>query len=319
MTRAVVFAYHDVGVRCLSVLLAHGIDVRLVVTHDDNPRETIWFASVAELAARHDLEVAKPADPNAADFVARVRAAEPDYLFSFYYRSMLGPQLLAAPRQTALNMHGSLLPKYRGRVPVNWAIIHGERETGATLHHMAAKPDAGPIVDRERVPILPNDTAVEVFRKVTCAAEVCLDRAVPRLLAGTAAAEPQDLAAGSYFGGRRAEDGIIDWSLSARRVHDLVRAVAPPYPGATTAAGDRALRILRTLRAPGLHHGRRTGELFGLAGRLYAVAGDGEALRLLELEIDGERADPAIVAAAIGTTAWPLSLPGAPVTPPATS
>jgi methionyl-tRNA formyltransferase len=301
MNSAVVFAYHDVGVRCLATLLAHGVEVRLVVTHEDNPRETIWFASVAELARRYDLAVATPADPNGADFVARVGAAEPDFLFSFYYRSMLGPALLAAPRRAALNMHGSLLPKYRGRVPVNWAIIHGERETGATLHHMAAKPDAGPIVDCERVPILPDDTALEVFRKVTCAAEICLDRALPALLAGTASAHPQDLASGSYFGGRKAEDGAIDWSASAQTVHDLVRAVAPPYPGATTVAAGHRLTLLRTLRIAPVREPPGSGPLlFGERGRLFARAGDGTSLRILELELDGNP--------------WPLPLarPGAP-------
>jgi methionyl-tRNA formyltransferase len=307
MTSAVVFAYHDVGVRCLSVLLAHGVDVRLVVTQDDSPGETIWFASVASLAERHDLAIAKPAQPSSPDFVARVRAAAPDFLFSFYYRSMLGPELLAAPRRAALNMHGSLLPAYRGRVPVNWAIIHGERETGATLHHMVAKPDAGAIVDRERVPILPDDTALEVFRKVTCAAEICLDRALPRLIDGTAAAEPMDLARGSYFGGRRPQDGEIDWSLPGKRIHDLVRAVAPPYPGATARAAGRRLRILRTVRAPGVRPSGAGAQLFGRAGRLYALAGDGESLRVCELEVDGSPADVPALAALLEREPWPLA------------
>jgi len=304
MTSAVVFAYHDVGVRCLSTLLAHGIEVRRVVTHLDNPRETIWFASVAELARRHDLAVATPEDPNREDFVAELRATRPDFLFSFYYRSMLREPLLAVASRAALNMHGSLLPKYRGRVPVNWAIIHGERETGATLHHMAAKPDAGPIVDRERVPIGPDDTAVEVFRKVTWAAEICLDRALPGIIAGTAPSHPQDLSQGSYFGGRCPQDGVIDWSLSAQRVHDLVRAVAPPYPGAMTEACGRALRILRTLRAaPRRAPPAPSGPiLFGEADRLYARAGDGRWLRLLELEVDGKAADPSALP-------WPLPVP----------
>ncbi len=137
-------------------------------------------------------------------------------------------------------MHGSLLPRYRGRAPVNWAVLHGERETGATLHYMAAKPDAGDMVAQTAVPILPDDTARDVFDKVTVAAEMTLDRVLPALLAGTAPRIPLDLAAGSYFGGRTAADGRIDWAHAAQRIHDLVRAVAPPYPGATTARGRRA-------------------------------------------------------------------------------
>ena len=132
--RAVVFAYHDVGVRCLRTVLARGIEVPLVLTHADAPGECIWFESVAQHALWHGIEVCTPDDPNAPAIVERIRAARPDFLFSFYYRSMLGPQLLALPTRGAYNMHGSLLPKYRGRVPVNWAVLHGETQTGATPH-----------------------------------------------------------------------------------------------------------------------------------------------------------------------------------------
>jgi methionyl-tRNA formyltransferase len=241
---AVVFAYHDVGVRCLSVLLAAGVRPALVVTHRDDPRETIWFASVEQLARDNGLEAATPGDPR--EIEPRLASIAPDFLFSFYYRHMLPASMLAHATRGAFNMHGSLLPKYRGRVPVNWAVLRGETQTGATLHEMVAKPDAGRIVDQMPVPILPDDTAHDVFRKVTVASELVLHRALPALVAGTAKLTPQDLAAGGYFGGRKPEDGRIDWSQPARRIHDLVRAVAPPYPGAFTTAGGTRLRILRT-------------------------------------------------------------------------
>lgn len=288
MSRAVVFAYHNVGVRCLSVLLAHGVDVARVVSHRDNPDESIWFDSVAELAARHDIPVIFPDDPNDPAVVAELAALRPDFLFSFYYRLMLKSPLLALPPRGAWNMHGSLLPKYRGRVPVNWAIIHGERETGASLHRMLEKPDAGEVVAQQAVPILPDDTALDVFGKVTLAAEIALDRVLPDLLAGRAASHPQDLAAGSYFGGRKAEDGRIDWTQPAARVHDLIRAVAPPYPGAFTDTPQGRLRILSSLHPTGEtgpHGGRPT--LFVRDGRLFAECGDGKVLRLLAVELDG--------------------------------
>jgi methionyl-tRNA formyltransferase len=285
---AIVFAYHDVGVRCLSVLLAHGVDVRLVVTHRDNPAERIWFASVERLARRHGLEVITPDGVDDA-LQARVAALAPDFVFSFYYRSMLPMSLLDLAHRGALNLHGSLLPRYRGRVPVNWAVIHGERETGATLHYMAAKPDAGDIVDQLAVPILPDDTAGEVFSKVTVAAEIVLDRSLPALIAGTAPRRAQDLAAGSYFGGRRPEDGRIDWSRSARAVHDLVRGVAPPYPGAFSDVADSRLRILRTRRLPGGDPLPAGGpRLFVRDDRMLAVCGDGQMLELVEVEVDGQ-------------------------------
>jgi len=290
--RAVVFAYHDVGARCLAVLLAGGVDVALVVTHRDDPREEIWFASVERLARDHGLDVATPEPAELPALAARVAALAPDFVFSFYYRHMLPAALLAAARRGAFNMHGSLLPKYRGRVPVNWAILRGERETGATLHEMVAKPDAGRIADQMAVPILPDDRAIDVFRKVTVAAELVLHRALPALVDGSARLEPQDLAQGSYFGPRRPEDGRIDWSRDAREVHDLVRAVAPPYPGAFTTLAGAKLRVLRTRvleTAPG-----KAGPWLAVDSRerLVARCADGGALHILEAELDGEPLTP---------------------------
>ncbi|MCF8198893.1 MAG: formyltransferase [Sulfuritalea sp.] len=293
MSRAIVFAYHNVGVRCLSVLLAHGVEVVRVITHTDNPGETIWFDSVAELAARHDIPVITPEDPNDPALVAELAALQPDFLFSFYYRSMLKVPLLALPKQGAFNMHGSLLPKYRGRVPVNWAIIHGEQETGATLHQMLEKPDAGGIAAQQAVPILPDDTAFDVFNKVTVAAEMALDHILPELLAGRAVITAQNLAAGSYFGGRKAEDGRIDWTHPAAVVHNLIRAVAPPYPGAFFDTPKGRIRILRSIHAntdSKPHFGRPT--LFIHDQRLFAECGDGRILRLLLVELGGSTLVP---------------------------
>ncbi|MDZ4254605.1 MAG: formyltransferase [Sulfuritalea sp.] len=312
MSKAIVFAYHNVGVRCLSVLLAHGVEVLRVVTHTDNPAETIWFDSVAELAARHGIPVIAPEDPNDPVLVAELASLQPDFLFSFYYRLMLKAPLLALPRRGAYNMHGSLLPRYRGRVPVNWAIIHGERQTGATLHQMVEKPDAGGIVAQQAVPILPDDTAFEVFNKVTLAAEMALNGVLPDLLAGRAVAKAQDLAAGSYFGGRRAEDGRIDWTQPAVAVHNLIRAVAPPYPGAFSDTAQGRLRVLRSLHPggeKGPYGGRPT--LFIRNGHLYAECGDGGLLRLLAVELDGLPLVPASagdqINAILGTSALSLS------------
>jgi len=285
--RAVVFAYHNVGYRCLSVLLAHGVEIPLVVTHADNPDENIWFDSVARLAELHGIPVAKPNDPNTPEFVARIAASAPDFVFSFYFRSMLKPALLAVPNKGALNMHGSLLPRYRGRVPVNWAVIRGERETGATLHYMVEKSDAGDMVASQAVPILPDDTAWMVFNKVTVAAELVLDRVLPDLLAGRAPRHPQDLSLGSYFGGRRPEDGRIDWHQSAATIHNLVRGVAPPYPGAFTQAQGKRVRVLRTLLQPGPRGRLGHPALYCQDGACYAECGDGTALRILSLEVDG--------------------------------
>ncbi|HEV3105172.1 MAG TPA: formyltransferase [Trinickia sp.] len=295
--RAVVFAYHNVGVRCLQVLLARGVDVVLVVTHEDNPNENIWFGSVAAVAAEHGIEVITPADPASPALRDAVLRAHPDFIFSFYYRHMLSADLLALAPRGAYNMHGSLLPKYRGRVPTNWAVLNGENETGATLHEMTAKPDAGAIVAQTSVPILPDDTAQQVFDKVTVAAEQTLWRVLPALIAGEAPHLPNDLASGSYYGGRKPEDGRVDWSLPAERVYNLIRAVAPPYPGAFTDIGGERFIIARArLATPYMHIASRLADLPpGLHvgdNAFFGVCGDARAIVISELwhQRDGEQA-----------------------------
>ena len=305
MTRAVVFAYHNVGARCLRVLRAHGVEVPLVVTHADDPRETLWFERVADVADDLGVPWIAPEDPNVLPVTQRIVRLQPQLIFSFYYRRMLGPALLAVAPQGALNMHGSLLPHYRGRAPVNWAVLRGERTTGATLHYMVAKPDAGDIVGQQAVPILPDDTARDVFDKVTVAAEIVLDAALPALLAGRAERTPQDLAQGSYFGGRTAEDGRIDWRLDARAIHDLVRAVAPPYPGALTTLAGAPARILSTRVTPdGVAPG--PARLQVKDGRIYATCGGGGRLLVRELEVDAQALDAAALLARLGPDPVPL-------------
>ena len=297
--RAVVFAYHNVGARALRTLLAGGMQVELVLTHPDDPGETIWFESVAAVAAEHGIPVALVDLSVPPELQARVAAIHPDYLFSFYFRRMLPPALLATARIAALNMHGSLLPKYRGRVPVNWAVLHGERETGATLHVMEAKPDAGDIVAQQAVPILPDDTAKDVFDKVTVAAEIALWSVLPQLMRGQLPRRPNPLAQGSYFGGRKPEDGRLDWTRPAAELYNLIRAVAPPYPGAFFESRGRRLvvaraRLARPEIAALLSESCGLG-LHAAAGKLLARAGDGGVIHILEL--------------------WDAGFPGTPLSP----
>jgi methionyl-tRNA formyltransferase len=293
MTRAVVFAYSEVGVRGLEALLQHGIDISLVFTHADDPDENHWFGSVERLAREHGLRVLTPEDPNAPRWVEEGRGAAPDFLFSFYYRHLLKGPWLEVPRRGALNMHGSLLPKFRGRAPVHWAIIQGESLTGASLHYMVEKPDAGALVDQESVPILENDTAFDVSLKVADAAKRILHRSLPLLEAGTAPARPLDLAHGSYFGRRRPEDGRIDWRRGARAVHDLVRAVAPPFPGAFTEVNGCRVAILETRvdQGPPRHVGGAPC-LYAGDDAWYADCVDGRRLKILQLAIDQRSVAP---------------------------
>lgn len=275
MATAIVFGYGDIGVRGTATLLDAGLEVALVVTHKDDPNEARWYASLFDFSRSRNLRVL--ADP--PELEKELAKLRPDLIFSFYYRSMLPMSLLAHARLGAFNLHGSLLPKFRGRAPLNWAIVKGERETGVTLHEMVEKPDAGRIVDQQAVPIGPDDTAVEVFRRMTDAAEAVLKRSLPALVSGTVAFRPNDLSRGSYYGRRRPEDGRIDWTKSAQEIHNLVRAVAPPFPGAFC----ERLFVYKTRLEARAAAGRPPGP-FQEQGEWFAVCGDGKVLRLLEVQ-----------------------------------
>ena len=278
---AVVFAYHDVGVNCLKALLGAGIQIDLVVTHQDDPHENVWFGSVAKLCEDQQIPYITPNANQLMDLMTQLQKLAPDYLFSFYYRHMIPAELLACAKIGALNMHGSLLPKFRGRAPVNWAILHGETETGATLHMMEVKPDAGDIVGQSAVLIGPNETATDVFSKVSQAAITVINQVLPELIQGHIPRKPNNLAQGSYFGGRKPADGQILWHQTAQQVHNLVRAVAPPYPGAFTDWQGQRRIVARTslegplprqldLQVPGIQV--VDNQVFGVCGDEKAVA-----------------------------------------------
>ena len=308
MTRAVVFAYSEVGFRCLRVLLDQGVTIPLLFTHADDPGENRWWGSVQDLARAAHLRVETPADPNTPEWIAAGEAAGADFLFSFYYRHMLSVGWLGVARRGALNMHGSLLPRYRGRAPVHWAILNGESETGASLHYMVARPDAGALVDQQPVPILPDDNALAVSLHVAAAAQAVLARSLPRLIDGSAAARPLDLAQGSYFGRRTPEDGRIDWRRGASAVHNLVRAVAPPFPGAFTDVNGCRLALWETrLDATPARHAGHAPCLYAEGDDWVADCADGHRLRITQLAVDGNRVTPNHAPPALSTLPLHLS------------
>jgi methionyl-tRNA formyltransferase len=280
-TSAVVFGYGDVGVRCTRVLLDQGVAVKLVVTHQDDPQESRWYSSLADFASEAGIPVIAPARLDYR-LAFRLYALAPDFIFSFYYRQLLPDLLLEIPSRGALNMHGSLLPRFRGRAPVNWAVLHGATQTGATLHYMVSRADAGDIVDQEAVPIGENDTAYEVFLRVADAAETVLRRSLPLLVAGTAPRIPQDLSKGEYCGRRRPEDGRIEWWRTACEIHNLVRAVAPPFPGAFANFDGERWMITRTQVLRGEASAGAPLTLHADDGRCVITCADGARLELLE-------------------------------------
>ncbi|WP_334468441.1 bifunctional UDP-4-amino-4-deoxy-L-arabinose formyltransferase/UDP-glucuronic acid oxidase ArnA [Arsenophonus sp. PmNCSU2021_1] len=243
--KAIVFAYHDIGCVGLKALQKAGFEIQAVFTHTDDPKENHFFSSVARLGAEMGLSVFAPENVNHSLWIERIEKMQPDVIFSFYYRHMLSQELLALAPKGAFNLHGSLLPKYRGRVPINWAILHGETETGVTLHKMIAKPDAGDIVAQKKISINATDTALVLHEKIRQAAEQLLADTLPLIKIGDYSATPQDESKATYFGRRSAEDGLIDWSKSATEVNNLVRAVTEPYPGAFTYLAESKMIVWR--------------------------------------------------------------------------
>ncbi|AOF02218.1 MULTISPECIES: bifunctional UDP-4-amino-4-deoxy-L-arabinose formyltransferase/UDP-glucuronic acid oxidase ArnA [Serratia] len=282
--KAIVFAYHDIGCAGLKALTEAGYDVQAVFTHTDDPGENNFFSSVARLGAELDLPVYAPEDVNHPLWVDRIRELQPDVIFSFYYRHMLSDEILSLAPLGGFNLHGSLLPRYRGRAPVNWALVNGETETGATLHKMVKRPDAGDIVGQQKVTIADNDTALTLHKKVLEAAQAVLKEQLPKLKNGTASFTKQDESQASYFGRRTAADGEILWHKSAKEINNLVRAVTEPYPGAFSYLGQRKLIVWRS-RVLDTQHDKQPGTVLSTAplviacgeGALEIVAGQNES------------------------------------------
>jgi UDP-4-amino-4-deoxy-L-arabinose formyltransferase/UDP-glucuronic acid dehydrogenase (UDP-4-keto-hexauronic acid decarboxylating) len=271
----------------LRTLLEMGESVVAVFTHPDDPGEKIWFDSVPRLAREHGILVHEvpstspkkrlPGGP--AGYERLVEEARPDMILSASFRALIPRDVLNIPPRGSLNLHPSLLPRYRGRSPVNWVLVNGETETGMSLHHMVEAPDAGDIVGQVRLPIGPDETAPELQRRMDDVAETLLRRLLPQIGAGAAPRIPQDPAQSSYFGRRRPEDGRFEWSWPASRIHDLVRAVTRPYPGAFVLEPAGRLFVWRTrvLRdRSGLS--LRPGETVTSSNYPHPVAGTGDGI-----------------------------------------
>ncbi|OPY91875.1 MAG: Bifunctional polymyxin resistance protein ArnA [Syntrophaceae bacterium PtaU1.Bin231] len=287
--RAVVFAYHDMGIAGLEALRRNGFEIAAIFSHDDDPGENCWFGSVKEWGRSAGIDVFCPVDVNIPAEVGRIAALRPEAIFSFYYRRMFGREILNLTPGRAFNLHGSLLPAYRGRAPVNWVLVNGEERTGVTLHLMTEKPDAGGIVGQRAVAISETDTARTLYGKLCREAGVLLDEVLPLIREGRETVMPQDLSQGSYFGGRKPEDGRIDWRWPSRRIYNLIRAVTDPYPGAFAFFADgRKIFVWWATPASAAGQNAGPGEI-RLDGAEVAVGtGDG-LLRLQDVEVDGRR------------------------------
>ena len=241
--KVVFYGYHGMGCMALDVLLERGAEVAAVFTHEDDGDENLWFPSLAAKSRAAGIPTYTPKKPGAPEWVEKLEEIAPDLILSVYYRKLLPDRVLRTARRGALNLHGSMLPKYRGRCPINWVLVNGETGTGVTLHHMVKRADAGAIVAQDAVAISAEDTALTLYRKLREAARNLLGKAYPLLESGDLSGTPQDEACATLFGGRKPEDGLIDWTWSASRIYNLIRAVTHPYPGAFTETAHGRLFV----------------------------------------------------------------------------
>ena len=244
--KAVVFAYHDMGCTGIQALLDAGYDIEAIFTHPDNAGENNFFGSVARLAAEQGITVYAPEDVNHPLWVDRIRAMAPEVIFSFYYRNLLSDDILNLAPKGAFNLHGSLLPKYRGRAPLNWVLVNGEKETGVTLHRMTNRADAGDIVAQQTVAIADSDVALSLHRKLCAASQTLLGDALPKIRSGQTQERAQNDADATYVGRRTPDDGRLTWEKPAQELHNLVRAVSDPWPGAFGYVGTNKFIVWKS-------------------------------------------------------------------------
>ncbi|MCW6031357.1 bifunctional UDP-4-amino-4-deoxy-L-arabinose formyltransferase/UDP-glucuronic acid oxidase ArnA [Pantoea sp. JK] len=267
--KTVVFAYAEMGCAGISALLNAGYEISAIFTHSDTGTESHFFDSVARLAAEQGIPVYAPEDVNHPLWVDRIKTMAPDYIFSFYYRALLNDSILSCAKLGAFNLHGSLLPKYRGRAPLNWVLVNGETETGVTLHRMVKRADAGDIVAQQRVAIDEQDNALTLHRKlVACATEV-LNGALPAVKQGDIVTTPQNESEATVVGRRTPEDGRIKWEAPAQTVNNLVRAVTYPWPGAFAFAGTVKFVVWKS-RVHNIGHHAKPGTVLSVEPFLIA-------------------------------------------------
>ena len=242
------FGFSMTGAAVLEELIKMGANIIGVYTYEDNPKEN-WFPSVKLLAQKNNIPTYTPEKLTAED-TQNIKNLAPDIILSVYYRSLISDEILKVAPLGAFNMHGSLLPKYRGRAPINWVLVKGEKETGATLHYMVAKADAGDIVGQKIVAISNEDTALTLTQKVTAAACEIIKEVYPLIETKRLKPRKQDMSISTYFGRRTPADGLIDWNQNAQTIYNLIRAVTKPFPGAFFEENGKKIIIWRAKVLP---------------------------------------------------------------------
>jgi methionyl-tRNA formyltransferase len=260
--------FHVEGLMALRALVECGVTIEGVVTLGQEAaaqRSGSGSTQYRTLCERFGLRLHEVESINDADSIELLRMLDLDLAFVIGWTELLRPSVLSLARAGMIGAHASLLPRNRGRAPINWALIRGERYTGNTLFWLTAGVDAGDVIEQAPIPITPYDTCASLYRRIAEANRDMILRAMPALLAGQRPGRPQGAPSGPPLPRRRPEDGLVDWTRSSDEIYDLVRALTRPYPGAFTGAGDDRLTIWRCARLPAaaIGAGARPGEVLG--------------------------------------------------------
>lgn len=217
------------GIALQSLISANKNIVGAVITDVDN----IWYSGVEEVCEKYKIPIYKEKNINSEEFINKVKQISPDLIVVVNFVQILKREIISIPKKGCINTHASLLPKYRGRAPLNWAILNGEKETGVTVHYIEDGIDTGDIVQQEKIYIKDSDYIADIMLKVEDVYSKIVLRACNLIEENRVVALKQDLSLGFYCGKRRKEDGEIKWcNQTVRQINNLVRAVSRPYPGA---------------------------------------------------------------------------------------
>jgi methionyl-tRNA formyltransferase len=287
MATAIICAYSLVGRKAIEALRDCGIEALALFTYQQ-PMEDNWFEAPADYALKHGIPVMIEPDFNAESVQCRICNLNPDFLFSFYFREMIDEKILRIPKLGAFNLHGSMLPKYRGRAPINWALAHGESKTGITLHAMTAKPDDGDIFGQKEIPIAWDETALSLTKKAADAGYELLRETIPLLVEGAIAGIPQrNFGQSSYYGRRRPEDSRLMPEMTAQEAFNQIRAVADPWPNAFVVGKNGSVKISWALP----HDGHCPSGQFRRTEAGVIIGFADAPLRLATLKRGSERSD----------------------------
>jgi methionyl-tRNA formyltransferase len=278
----------EFAVSSLKILLDNDYPVVSVVTIPDKPQgrgQKVVPSSVKKFAIEHNLHLLQPESLKDPNFAAQLRALEPDLFVVVAFR-ILPKEIFAIPRLGAFNLHASLLPKYRGAAPIQWAIINGEKETGVTTFFLEEKVDTGNVILQARMPIGPDETFGELRdRLAEVGAEIVL-HTVRLIEAGKAVPHPQDSANITAAPKILREHAHIEWTRPARHIHNLVRGLSPS-PAAYTLHGGRTLKIFRT--KVGETESRMNPGTICEAGKNLVVSTGEGTLEILEVQLEGRK------------------------------